>query len=64
MGTGLAAALSHVQGSKVTWYLVSCAFQLAVYAVIWGPLRREANSQLSPAVGTIFTRNATVLSVL
>ncbi len=64
MGTGLAAALSHVQGSKVTWYIVSCAFQLAVYALIWGPLRREAKSQTSPTVGAVFTRNATVLSVL
>ena len=64
MLTGLAAALSHVQDSKVTWYIVSCAFQLAVYALVWGPLRREANSQLSPAVGNAFTRNATFLSVL
>ena len=64
MGTGLAAALSHVQGSKVTWYIVSCAFQLVVYALIWGPLRREANSQLTPTVSAVFTRNVTVLSVL
>ena len=64
MGTGLAAALSHVPGSKITWYLVSCAFQLAVYVLIWGPLRREATSQRSPTVGAVFTRNATVLSVL
>ena len=64
MGTGLAATLSHVQGAKVAWYIVSCAFQVAVYALVWGPLRREANSQLSPTVGSVYTRNATILSVL
>lgn len=64
MLTGLAATLSHVQGSKVTWFIVSCTFQLAVYVLVWGPLRREANSQLTPTVGNVFTRNATALSVL
>lgn len=64
MLTGLGASLSHVQGAKVAWYIVSCTFQVAVYALVWGPLRREANSQVTPTVGTVFTRNATILSVL
>lgn len=64
MGTGLGAALSHVPGSKITWYLVSCAFQLAVYALVWGPLRSAATAQRSPRVAAVFTRNAVVLSGL
>ena len=64
MLTGLAATLSHVQGAKVAWYIVSCMFQVAVYALVWGPLRREANSQRTPTVGAVYTRNATILSAL
>ncbi len=64
MLTGLGATLSHVQGAKVAWYVVSCAFQVAVYALVWGPLRREARSQRSPRVGAVYTRNAAVLSLL
>lgn len=64
MLTGLGATLSHVQGAKVAWYVVSCAFQLAVYGIVWGPLRREANSQPSPLVGSVFMRNAVLLSAL
>ncbi|GJG89584.1 hypothetical protein tb265_47650 [Gemmatimonadetes bacterium T265] len=64
MLTGLAATLSHVQGAKVAWYIVSCTFQVAVYTLVWGPLRREATGQRTPTVGAVFTRNATLLSVL
>ena len=64
MLTGLGATLSVERGAKVAWYVVSCAFQVAVYALVWGPLRREANSQLTPTVGSVFTRNATLLSAL
>lgn len=48
---------------KWTWFLISCGAFLAVYYVIWGPLRAE-NRREREDVQAAYTRNAAILSVL
>ncbi|GAA1430593.1 hypothetical protein GCM10009616_15570 [Microlunatus lacustris] len=45
IATGTFFALSQVSSTKWTWYLVSCGAFLAVYATLFGPLRREARAR-------------------
>lgn len=48
---------------KWTWFTISSAAFLAVYYVIWGPLRAEARLERDDVRST-FLRNASILSVL
>lgn len=59
---GFAAGVSPTSSAeKWVWFLMSCGAFLAVYWVIWGPLRSEAERAGN---GTVFKRNAAILSVL
>ena len=55
--------LSTTSWIKWTWYLISCGAFLTVYYVIWGPLKQE-NAKEREDVRSVFTRNATILSVV
>ncbi len=60
--TGLVAGYSPTSSAdKWIWFLMSCGAFLAVYWVIWWPLRAEAERAGN---GTTYTRNAAILSVL
>ena len=60
--TGFAAGASPTSSpEKWIWFLVSCGAFLAVYWVIWGPLRAEAERA---GKGTVYRRDAAILSGL
>lgn len=60
--TGLVAGYSPTSSAdKWIWFLMSCGAFLAVYWVIWWPLRAEA---ARAGNATTYTRNAAILSVL
>ena len=60
--TGLEAGYSPTSSAdKWIWFLMSCGAFLAVYWVIWWPLRAEARKAGN---ATTYTRNAAILSVL
>ena len=60
--TGLVAGYSPTSSAdKWIWFLTSCGAFLAVYWVIWWPLRAEAELAGN---GTTYKRNAAILSVL
>lgn len=61
--TALFFGLSTVAWIKWTWFAISCGAFLAVYYVIWGPLRDEAGHQRADVRATYVT-NATILSVV
>ncbi len=48
--TGLFAALSPTS-PEYTWYIISCAFELAVFAIIYGPIASAARRQHSSVSG-------------
>ncbi len=48
--TGLFAALSPTS-SEYMWYIVSCAFELAVFAILYGPVSSAARRQHSSVSG-------------
>lgn len=59
---GLMAGYSPTSSAdKWIWFLVSCGAFLAVYWVIWGPLRAEAERAGN---GITYKRNAAILSFL
>ena len=60
--TGLVAGYSPTgSAEKWIWFLMSCGAFLAVYWVIWWPLRAEAERAGN---GRTYARNAAILSVL
>lgn len=61
--TGLFFGLSDAAGPKWTWYLVSCGAFVAVYATLFGPLRREARERDAVRSAT-YARNVVVLAGL
>lgn len=61
--TGLFYGLSDATGPKWTWYLISCGAFLAVYATLFGPLRREARARDAVRSAT-YARNLTLLAAL
>ena len=61
--TALFFGLSAVPWIKWTWFVISCGAFLAIYYVIWGPLREEAAHQRADVRATYAT-NATILSVV
>ena len=63
IATALLFGLSPVAWIKWTWFAISCGAFLAVYYVIWGPLRREAGQQRADVRAT-YTTNAALLSII
>ena len=61
--TALFFGLTGVAWIKWTWFAISCGAFLAIYYVIWGPLRAEAEHQREDVRST-FKANATILSVI
>jgi len=61
--TGGFYAASVATGPKWIWYLVSCGAFLAVYAGLFGPLRREAQDR-DPVRRVEYGRNVALLAVL
>lgn len=61
--TALLFGLSGVAWIKWSWFAISCGAFLAVYYVIYGGLREEADLQREDVRGT-FMRNAAYLSVV
>jgi len=61
--TALFFGLSAVPWIKWTWFAISCGAFLAIYYVIWGPLRAEAERQRADVRDT-YRGNATLLSVI
>ena len=62
IAAGFAAGWSPTSSAeKWVWFLMSCGAFLAVYWVIWWPLRAEA---ALAGNGTVYKRNAAILSVL
>lgn len=60
--TGLVAGYSPTSSpEKWVWFLVSSGAFLAVYWILWGPLRAEAELA---GRATVYRRNATILSVV
>lgn len=60
--TGLLAAYSPTSSTeKWIWYLVSSGAFLAVYWVLWGPMRAEAERS---GTAVVYKRNATILSIV
>ena len=49
--------------SKLLWFVSSSVFFLGVYGIIWGPLRGHAQDR-GPTVARVYTRRATILSVV
>jgi bacteriorhodopsin len=60
--TGLVADLSPYP-LRYLWYALGCAALLVILAVVWGPLRRIAESS-SPGLGRVYRRVAGLLAVL
>jgi bacteriorhodopsin len=60
--TGLVADLSPYP-LRYLWYALGCAALLVILAVVWGPLRRVAESS-SPGLGRVYRRVAGLLAVL
>ena len=61
--TGLFFALSDDPLPKWTWYITSCVAFLAVYYVLYGPLRQEAQAR-DDARRSAFNRNLPILTIL
>lgn len=61
--TALFFGLTATPWIKWTWFGISCGAFLAIYYVIWWPLRAEAANQ-RPDVRETFRINATILSVI
>ena len=61
--TGMFYAASEATGPKWIWYLVSCGAFLAVYATLFGPLRREALAR-DAVRSAVYRRDVVVLAVL
>lgn len=61
--TALFFGLTGVAWIKWTWFAISCGAFLAIYYVIWGPLREEAEHQREDVRGT-FKATAVILSVV
>lgn len=61
--TGLFSGLSEDPAHRWTWFIVSCGAFVAVYAVLFGPLRREALAR-DPERRTAYAQDAIVLSAL
>lgn len=61
--TGLFSGLSEDPTHRFVWFGVSCGAFLAVYAALFGPLRREASLR-DGARRRAYGRNALVLAVL
>jgi bacteriorhodopsin len=61
--TGLFWGLSDATGPKWTWYVISCGAFLVVYAVLFGPLRREAAAR-DEIRHASYRRNVSVLAGL
>ena len=61
--TALFFGLSAVAWIKWTWFAISCGAFLAIYYVIWGPLRAEAERQRADVRDT-FKANASILSAV
>ena len=60
--TGLVADLSPYP-LRYLWYGLGCAALAVILAIVWGPLRRIAESS-SPALGRVYRKVAGVLAVL
>lgn len=61
--TGLFFGLSDDPAAKWTWYLTSCVAFLAVYYILLGPLRNEAQAR-DEARSRAYARNMPVLGIL
>ena len=61
--TGLFFGLSDDPFAKWTWYLTSCVAFLAVYYILFGPMRTEAEAR-DPARRRAYARNLPILSGL
>ena len=61
--TGLFFALSDQATAKWTWYIASCGAFLAVYSVLMGSLKAEAEAS-GASRGTVYSRNLSILGVL
>ena len=61
--TGLFFGLSDDPVAKWTWYTTSCVAFLAVYYILFGPMRAEAQSR-NTARRDAYTRNLPILAIL
>jgi bacteriorhodopsin len=61
--TGLFFGASQDPFNKWVWYITSCVAFLAVYYVLFGPLREEANAR-DEVRASSYNRNAVILSAL
>lgn len=60
IATGLVASLRHDQGDRWLWYAISCVFFLLVLWALFGPVRQQLDTAMTP----LYTRLLGILTVL